>query len=696
MFEGSYVSLRDKIAGGLQNSYISSYLQPDEIANDKNIFPSSLTHTFKQCEELDISQLTSGRPDIYTKVKMGPIGGRATILQNNDIYYSFNIPANTWGLQVGRNRVINDPAVRDITLVNNVEFTPLTRTQMRVVTVADNSSNNQISGRTVRLFFAYDNASQIANQLTTLYMNSVPSAIESGVYQPTYAMLGSLSITDGIRANNHSLNTLKSMVEDGFCGAGCMVDVVLDEAQEGGGGVHWVRLNRSIEITGIIDFSFLNPIYNHFPIMTSHFKNLYLKLTMQNFLRGLKWGSIPVCDGYGRFPIEKRPLNCVIPAVVQVGGDHPLFTTGVPASKYRSDQSAVILLRLIRMDDSGGAGIDVEHGDIVTFHPTVEIYNTPNISFNTFEIRQTEFVLENEADVDQMFKASGQYTIFTQNFETIECREGTSQPNISAISSNYNQKALFITFPWYGLQAQTYCPNPLLKNFRVMYNQQYLVQKNENIIDDIVEKRIVSTFVDTDMVSPSHELLSSIRYQSYNGKSHTNYDGPPGNDVGQSNHSLNKIYNGLHGHCCGEFYLNQTGAVQDTFLGMPAGSHVREKGKNMLFYHPNTFCYAIPLAPNSTFRRGYNSTLLGPTNSITIQLTGDASTYQEEKLRSGSTGVNAQPRISGNINDSCNFISPNDLLTQDIHPLVNILCDCQITFQFDPVSGDVVGISKAY
>lgn len=640
MSNNQEANLNDKLNSLMSSDILSSYTDMEAIKNSKNIVPGSFRYAQDECQDMNIAQLTSTSGGIFTRLRLGPITG-CTHPSLNQIEWSFQIPANSIGIQLypaqaavqfnvagarndrfGSSTVAAGAAGGLLTLDEG-----LMNDYHAGIPTADHGGNEKL-----RFWIGYSNAAQIANQLDITYQGN-NSGWTTGNFNYEQTILSSHSLSDSISRNSVTLTNIEELFSKSSPGSGTIIEIPLGTISAAAGYVY--SIPTPITISGIIDLNQLNPIFNHFPIMTPGFSNVWIKLTMNNFLQCLQKVCLnkvnPTTGDY--IPIQMTPPEK--PDVVVL----PFYVNNqAGASGWRN-----YLMRLVRID-----GLNA-----TTQHPETPIATMQGVYFTTFRTRQLTFQLEEQQQIEAMFRQKQVFYQPTKIFRSArfnQINRGVSVNQLQVQISMANIDKFYITFN-YRNDYPIYLPTPTLTEINPMWRGATILPSADRSLDKPTAYKIFNAFVDVDCVAPPTELYDSVIFKNTDKNENT----PAG------------------------VYGTQNLFTTNTSLFV--------RGLSTPTYCPNQFVYAID-ASGGNFFRGYNA--IGRDYDSTSLFQMQITDIQANGILNITVDANTQDQ-----NSFANFINTTEwgsLYYSNGTSAVHCLCDSVLKFTFDQ-NGYVSGIS---
>lgn len=560
------ISINERVNSQLYSDVTNSYVDINSVLSRRNIVNGSYAESVVQCEDLTLTNLNSAcGQNIFTRFKLTPSNRNATLAQLAQIYFQYQIPANTLGFIFCEYKTEGDPEAATDTAVS--------------ITAADITEHLKC-----KLF--YDTGFSIASEVQLCLSADAKVSTENFNYQQSLLTLNSLP--DFTTENSTTESTLKALVEnENFHGVGSgLLDFTFASKSDDNtmnlttdSTTKVAPIKSAISIEGNIDLNKGNPLFHNFPVITKNMGELYIRLRMENFLRELKI----VYLNKSRVQLA----NGSITSSAALTPDTPLKLTAgtaqtldyLPYQRLPADKADFIYLngrlfkvRLVVVD----ANKDVS-GAAKFNNFTYGIPNLTNIVWTRFEMRKTEFDIEDYQDIVASQGKAGVYKFPIHMWRS----KNFDQTNAASSSANYlqtiisapNIDRIFYCEPLVNW-CYTFLPTlPATDINPYLYNKQVL-PRSEDALNSRAQERIFSVFTDTDKYSPSSDLYNSTNIPTYNKTLYI---------------KNGKIYGGS-GAICKVQRNNKVSNKSPIFL-------------------PNKFAYAIELNEGGCFRRGFNSVI---------------------------------------------------------------------------------------
>lgn len=506
------VNIVDKFASILSSDVLSAYSDLQAVLSERNIVPGSFRHSQSPCVDMELSQLDSSAGNLYTRLRLGPVVN-CTHPSTNQIRWSFDIPRNTIGIQLSKS--------------TTAAFAPVR---------LDNSGVDRTTKEPLRIWLGYCNAAQIASEIAITYQGAV-SGWSSGAFNEQHTMLAQHSLSNAIHENSVTLTSIDALFAKSSAGCGTIIEIPIDKLHADDEVYHYA-IPHDITITGIIDLNQLNPIFNHFPIMTPSFSNIWIRLNMPHFMRSLQKVVLnkfnPATGEY--LPVQytppEKPDVCILPNHVTNGvgtgnntvitamtaGDDTEATTADISTAVNALRAKIITANSITLTAATITPsysnyyirvVNVAGGFNDANHPNNPITVLPGVKFNTMETRQFTYQLEDQAQVDNMFRSKGFFLQPTKYFRSTKFSTRNSSNQLQTTTGISNIGKFYITFD-YRAEYPLYLPNPLIHDVNPLWKNSSILSSVDSKIDKNVAYRIFNCFVDVDLVSPPTSLFDSI------------------------------------------------------------------------------------------------------------------------------------------------------------------------------------------
>ena len=634
-------SINERVNSQLYSDVISSYVDINAITSQRNIVPGSYKESVTQCTDQTLATLNSaGGQTLFTRLKLTPQIGNATLAQLAQIYFQYVIPGNSIGVIVKKYA-----------------------TNSTTETTADQSDNLQNHALPADLHFKlfYDSGFSIASMVQLCLTADAKVSTENFNYQQTLLTLNSLP--DFVTENSSSETTLKGLVSNPtYRGVGSgLITVSLDVADKAFNH-YGVPITQAIGIEGVIDLNKGNPLFHNFPIITRNMGELYIRLYMENFLRELKVVYLDKHRAH-KFTLTEGTPNTVKDLQPQEYLPYQRLPIDKPDFVYLNGDLYKVKLVNLRTNS-------FEIAQPVPFQQTNPIFTLPNIEWKRFEIRKVEFDVEEFDDIKASQAKAGTYKFPVHIFRS----RNFDQTNAASSSANALQTTLnapnidrlFITQPL-SRDYYTFLPTPATTDINPQLHNKPVLPRTEDALNSRTVERLGSVFVDTDKYSISSDLLNSLNIPTYNKqlwiKSANTYGG------------------------------------QSAFEYVQRGIHVPHEQVMI----PNKFAYGLELNAGGCFRRGFNSVIDGnysPTVPINLSqsLQTSANLYFDNGTAHDGATFDTAGQQDSIVNTSRGFgsvVSYGDLTVSGAVASVHCLCDYVFWFSFDPYGNMIdFGVSE--
>lgn len=669
------LSINERVNSQLYSDVVNSYVDINSVISRRNIVNGSYKESVVQCEDLTLANLNSaGGQTTFTRFKLTPSLRNATLAQLAQIYFQYQIKAGTLGIILKK-------------------YTTET-TKEQATDAADNVAAGSI-GEHLKFKLFYDTGFSLASEVQLCLSADCKVSTENFNYQQSLLTLNSLP--DFTTENSTTESTLKALVEnEHFHGVGSgLLDynfTAYNAATNPTGLVsdgtsRICPILNDISIEGNIDLNKGNPLFHNFPVITKNMGELYLRLRMENFLRELKIvylnksrNPITTVNATGNIAFNETQFS--IPKTSEIADswvapvsatDGKIYLTGnangtvtgvtvkasgapeyLPYQRLPADKADFIYLDaslykvrlvVIKANKTGGA---VNFNDF-----TYGIPNITDVTWTRFEMRKTEFDIEDYQDIVASQGKAGVYKFPVHMWRS----KNFDQTNAASSSANYLQTTIsapnidriFYCEPLVNW-CYTFLPTLPATDINPMLFNSQVLPRSEDTLNTRAQERIYSVFTDTDKYSPSADLYNSTNVPTYNKKLYVK-DG--------------KTYGGTGAIC----------KVQRN-VGVSNKSHI---------FLPNKFAYGIELNEGGCFRRGFNSVIdrmYSPSVPCSIQQSLDTSEniYYDSNYTtiSGSEAENLANFTNWNAYTTY-FNMPSSGATASVH----CLCDYVFKMNFD-------------
>ena len=638
------ISINERVNSQLYSDVTNSYVDINSVLSRRNIVNGSYAESVVQCEDLPLTNLNSAcGQNIFTRFKLTPSIRNATLAQLAQIYFQYQIPANTLGF------IFREYDAEGAAENATDEAQPIT--------------SSEISEHLKCKLF-YDTGFSIASEVQLCLSADAKVSTENFNYQQSLLTLNSLP--DFTTENSTTESTLKALVEnENFHGVGSglldftftsqsnanTMDLTTDSVTK------LAPIKSDISIEGNIDLNKGNPLFHNFPVITKNMGELYIRLRMENFLRELKIvylnksrvqlanGSITSSADYD------KNIKIKLTAGTAQTLDY------LPYQRLPADKADFIYLngrlfkvRLVVLNANKDTSATAHFNNF-----TYGIPSLTNIQWTRFEMRKTEFDIEDYQDIVASQGKAGVYKFPVHMWRS----KNFDQTNAASSSANYLQTTLsapnidriFYCEPLVNW-CYTFLPTlPATDINPMLYNKQVL-PRSEDALNSRAQERIFSVFTDTDKYSPSADLYNSTNIPTYNKTLYI---------------KNGKIYEG-------------TGAI----CKVQRNNKVSNKSPIFL---PNKFAYGIELNEGGCFRRGFNSVIdrmYSPTVPCSIQqsLNTSENIYYDTNYATFGSGMD-ETKTLANFADWNGFATYFNMPASGAVSSVHCLCDYIFKMTFD-------------
>lgn len=640
------ISINERVNSQLYSDVTNSYVDINSVLSRRNIVNGTYAESVVQCEDLTLTNLNSAcGQNIFTRFKLTPSNRNATLAQLAQIYFQYQIPANTLGF------IFHEySAEGDAENAATDEAQPITSSEIT-------------EHLKCKLF--YDTGFSIASEVQLCLSADAKVSTENFNYQQSLLTLNSLP--DFTTENSTTESTLKALVEnENFHGVGSgLLDFTFASQSDDNtmnlttnSTTKVAPIKSDISIEGNIDLNKGNPLFHNFPVITKNMGELYIRLRMENFLRELKI----VYLNKSRVQLAQSSITS---STATYKPNEPLKLIAgtaqtldyLPYQRLPADKADFIYLngrlfkvRLVVLN----ANKDV----VATAHFnnfTYGIPNLTNIQWTRFEMRKTEFDIEDYQDIVASQGKAGVYKFPVHMWRS----KNFDQTNAASSSANYlqtiisapNIDRIFYCEPLVNW-CYTFLPTlPATDINPYLYNKQVL-PRSEDALNSRAQERIFSVFTDTDKYSPSADLYNSTNIPTYNKTLYI---------------KNGKIYGGS-GAICKVQRNNKVSNKSPIFL-------------------PNKFAYGIELNEGGCFRRGFNS-VIDRMYSATVPCSIQQSLNTSENIYYDSNFATFGPNMD-ETKTLANFAEWNGYATYFNMPAsgavssVHCLCDYIFKMKFD-------------
>lgn len=639
------ISINERVNSQLYSDVTNSYVDINSVLSRRNIVNGSYAESVVQCEDLPLTNLNSAcGQNIFTRFKLTPSIRNATLAQLAQIYFQYQIPANTLGF-----------IFHEYTAEGEAED---------ATEPAQAITNASISEHLKCKLF-YDTGFSIASEVQLCLSADAKVSTENFNYQQSLLTLNSLP--DFTTENSTTESTLKALVEnENFHGVGSglldfnfgTVGADTSMALATDATTKVAPIKRDISIEGNIDLNKGNPLFHNFPVITKNMGELYIRLRMENFLRELKI----VYLNKSRVQLANSSITSSNDTYAQ---NKPLKLTAgtaqtldyLPYQRLPADKADFIYLdgklykvRLVVVNANKDTSAAAKFNNF-----TYGIPSLTNIQWTRFEMRKTEFDIEDYQDIVASQGKAGVYKFPVHMWRS----KNFDQTNAASSSANYLQTTIsapnidriFYCEPLVNW-CYTFLPTlPATDINPMLYNKQVL-PRSEDALNSRAQERIFSVFTDTDKYSPSSDLYNSTNIPTYNKTLYI---------------KNGKIYGGS-GAICKIQRNNKVSNKSPIFL-------------------PNKFAYGIELNEGGCFRRGFNSVIdrmYSPTVPCSIQQSLNTSENIYYDTNFATFGANMdETKTLANFADWNGFTTYFNMPASGAVSSVHCLCDYIFKMTFD-------------
>ena len=639
------ISINERVNSQLYSDVTNSYVDINSVLSRRNIVNGSYAESVVQCEDLPLTNLNSAcGQNIFTRFKLTPSIRNATLVQLAQIYFQYQIPANTLGF------IFHEYTAEGLAENADDEAVAIT--------------SSEISEHLKCKLF-YDTGFSIASEVQLCLSADAKVSTENFNYQQSLLTLNSLP--DFTTENSTTESTLKALVEnENFHGVGSgLLDFTFTSQSVGNtmdlttnATTKVAPIKSDISIEGNIDLNKGNPLFHNFPVITKNMGELYIRLRMENFLRELKI----VYLNKSRVQLANSSITSSAAAYAQ---NTPLKLTAgtaqtldyLPYQRLPADKADFIYLngrlfkvRLVVLNANKDTSATAHFNNF-----TYGIPSLTNIQWTRFEMRKTEFDIEDYQDIVASQGKAGVYKFPVHMWRS----KNFDQTNAASSSANYLQTTIsapnidriFYCEPLVNW-CYTFLPTlPATDINPMLYNKQVL-PRSEDALNSRAQERIFSVFTDTDKYSPSADLYNSTNIPTYNKTLYI---------------KNGKIYGGS-GAICKIQRNNKVSNKSPIFL-------------------PNKFAYGIELNEGGCFRRGFNSVIdrmYSPTVACSIQQSLNTSENIYYDTNFATFGQNMdEPKTLANFADWNGFATYFNMPASGAVSSVHCLCDYIFKMTFD-------------
>lgn len=641
------ISINERVNSQLYSDVTNSYVDINSVLSRRNIVNGSYAESVVQCEDLPLTNLNSAcGQNIFTRFKLTPSIRNATLAQLAQIYFQYQIPANTLGFIL--RKYTTEGLAEDISS-----------------DTADAIATGAISEHLKCKLF-YDTGFSIASEVQLCLSADAKVSTENFNYQQSLLTLNSLP--DFTTENSTTESTLKALVEnENFHGVGSgLLDFTFTTYNAAtnpmglttNATTNVAPIKSDISIEGNIDLNKGNPLFHNFPVITKNMGELYIRLRMENFLRELKIvylnkSRVQLANGSITSSAAKYDPNQ--PLELTAGTAQTLDY--LPYQRLPADKADFIYLdghlykvRLVVLNANKDISAAAKFNNF-----TYGIPSLTNIQWTRFEMRKTEFDIEDYQDIVASQGKAGVYKFPVHMWRS----KNFDQTNAASSSANYLQTTIsapnidriFYCEPLVNW-CYTFLPTlPATDINPMLYNKQVL-PRSEDALNSRAQERIFSVFTDTDKYSPSADLYNSTNIPTYNKTLYI---------------KNGKIYGGEAAIC----------KIQ---------RNVVVSNKSPIFL-PNKFAYGIELNEGGCFRRGFNSVIdrmYSPSVPCSIQQSLNTSENIYYSTAYATFGPNMdETKTLANFADWNGFATYFNMPASGAVSSVHCLCDYIFKMNFD-------------
>lgn len=640
------VSIQERINSQVYSDVINSYCDINQITSARNIVPGSYKESVVQCTDQTLATLNSaGGQTLFTRLKLTPAIRNATLAQLAKIYFQYYIPSGSLGI------LLHEMAA------NTKEIESDAATQ-----ITNGAINEHLK---FKLF--YDTGFSIASMVQLCLTADAKVSTENFNYQQSLLTLNSLP--DTVTANSTSESTLDALVHnETYRGVGSgLVDLnfrTWNAATNPSGIVSnattfELPIKMDIGIEGVIDLDRGNPLFHNFPVITRNMQELYIRLYMENFLRELKVVYLNKAK-LPAFTLTEGSPNTI--SHLQAQSYLPYCRLPVDKADFIYLDGKLYKVRLINLMQN-----TVPAGNPCPFNAmTNPIFTLNNIQWTRFEIRKTEFDIEDYEDIKASQAKAATYKFPVHLFRS----KNFDQTNAASSSANALQTTLnapnidriFITQP-ISRDYYTFLPTIAVTDINPQLHNNPVLPRTEDCLNQHTCERIYNVFTDTDKFSPSQDLVSSTEFPTLNKQLWLK--------------GLN-TYGGKNA-----VYMLQKG-IDDAH-----GGHT-DVPTNIPFIIPNKYAYGVELNEGGCFRRGFNSVINGgysPTVPVNLQQsvgTSDNVYFDTDAVNTSGDAADAYQTAKIGSNKEYNaIVSYCDIRYSGAVASIHCLCDYIFWFSFD-------------
>lgn len=665
------LSINERVNSQLYSDVVNSYVDINSVISRRNIVNGTYKESVVQCEDMTLANLNSaGGQTIFTRFKLTPTIRNATLAQLAQIYFQYQIPEDTLGIILHK-------------------YADETAPEVIGTDTADAIANGDISEH-LKFKLYYDGGFCISSEVSLCLSADSKVSTENFNYQQSLLTLNSLP--DFTTENSTTESTLKALVEnEHFHGVGSgLLDYNFTTYNAATnptglithGTTHVAPIKNKISIEGNIDLNKGNPLFHNFPVITKNMGELYLKLKMENFLRELK----VVYLNKSRLSANKAVFDQFTGRIEAQGGSSgantkQLYTitnntttpgttdnslTGniksaaldyLPYQRLPADKADFIYLdgklykvRLVVINANKDISAAAKFNNFTSGIPSLT-----NIQWTRFEMRKTEFDIEDYQDIVASQGKAGVYKFPVHMWRS----KNFDQTNAASSSANYLQTTIsapnidriFYCEPLVNW-CYTFLPTLPATDINPMLFNNQVLPRSEDTLNTRAQERIFSVFTDTDKYSPSADLYNSTNIPTYNKK----------------------------------LYVKDAGTYGGAGAVCKVQRNVNVSNKSPIFL-PNKFAYAIELNEGGCFRRGFNSVIdrmYSPSVPCAIQQSLDTSDniYYNTGYATFGAGMDEAKTLS-NFAEWNGFATYFNMPASGAVATVHCLCDYIFKMNFD-------------
>lgn len=667
------LSINERVNSQMYSDVVNSYVDINSVISRRNIVNGTYKESVVQCEDMTLDNLNSSAGQtLFTRFKLTPSIRNATLAQLAQIYFQYQIPANTLGIILSK--------------INNES------TDKDIITAAADAIGTTINEH-LKFKLFYDSGFLIASEVQLCLSADSKVSTENFNYQQSLLTLNSLP--DFTTENSTTESTLKALVgNEHFHGVG---SGLLDFTYQTGkpntitcdGTTRIAPIPTDISIEGNIDLNKGNPLFHNFPVITKNMGELYLKLRMENFLRELKivYLNKSRCASLttGTLSGAKIASGTAITLATNNGGTPPaaLDTTGTGSNTFATSGDVAITGAISITNTANGAleylpyqRLPADKADFIYLDGhlykvrlvVVKANTATNATFGSFsygipqltnihwtrcEMRKTEFDIEDYQDIVASQGKAGVYKFPVHMWRS----QNFNQTNAASSSANYLQTTIsapnidriFYCEPLVNW-CYTFLPTLPTTDVNAYLFNSPVLPRTEDTLNTRVQERIFSVFTDTDKYSPSADLYNSTNIPTFNKKLYVKNGG---------------TYGGSGAVC----------KIQRNF----------DRNVKSPTFLPNKFAYAVELNEGGCFRRGFNSVIdrmYSPTVPCSIQQSLDTSDniyYDSNYTTISGTEGESLKKFSDWSGYATYFNMPSSGAVATVH----CLCDYVFKMNFD-------------